>query len=155
MIPAGFVAAACGRRPPRERWPFQMGDLIRCGWFSYNVLEVDYKSQLGEGPLAKRPQNGFLLIRVQATSSAGATVSIPFMRVESESGETIPEIDDASALTNWLGVLRKVEPAATETGWLVFDAVPGAYGLRLSDGVLDNEKALFVMVPFQVDSSVR
>ena len=132
-----------------------MGDPIRCGWFSYTVLEVAYKSQLGDGTLAKRPRNGFLLIRLQATSSAGETVSIPFMRLESEGGEVIPEIDDASSLSNWLGVLRRVEPGATETGWLVFDALPGTYGLRLSDGVLDNEKTVFVKIPVQVDSGLK
>ena len=151
---AGF-AVACGRRPTADRWPFQMGDLIRCGWFSYNVLEVEYKSQLGEGAVAKRPQNGYLLIRLQATSAAGATVSIPFLRIESEGGETIPEVDNASELSNWLGVLRRVEPGATETGWVAFDAVPGAYGLRLSDGVLDDEHTASVRIPLQIDSKVK
>ena len=132
-----------------------MGDIVRCGWFSFNVLEVEYRSQLGSGALAKRPRNGFLLIRLQTTSTASGTVSIPFMRIESESGEMIPEVEDASDLSNWMGVLRRVEPEATENGWLVFDAAPGNYGLRLSNGVLDREETAMVKVPFQVGAGLK
>ena len=77
------------------------------------------------------------------------------MRIESESGEMIPEVEDASDLSNWMGVLRRVEPEATENGWLVFDAAPGNYGLRLSNGVLDREETAMVKVPFQVGAGLK
>ena len=132
-----------------------MGDLIRCGWFSFNVLEVAYKSQLGDGTLANRPKDGFLLIRIQVTSSAGDVVSLPFLRLETPSGDMIPELDNASSLPNWFGVLRRVDPGGTETGWLVYDVQPGVYGLRLSDGVLENEHTSMVNIPFQVDTTLK
>ena len=133
-----------------------MGDPIRCGWFSYNVLEVAYKSQLGEGTLAKRSRNAsYIMIRLQATNSAGQTVSFPFMRLETAGGELVTEVEDASSLPDWMGVLRRVEPGSTETGWLVFDAPPGIYGLRLSDGVLENEQSVLVHIPAQLDSDFQ
>ena len=132
-----------------------MGDIVHCGWFFFNVLEVAYKSQLGAGTLAKRSTNGYLMIRLQATSSAGNTVSIPFLRLETANGEVITEVEDGSSFPNWLGVLRRVEPGGTETGWVVFDAAPGIYGLRLSDGMLEDEHASLVRIPLQVDSALQ
>ena len=155
MVSTVGLVAGCGRRPTAERWPFRMGDQIRCGWFSYNVLEVAYKSQLGGGTLAKRPGTVYILIRLQATSSAGRTVSVPFMRLETTGDEVITEVEDASSLPDWMGVLRRVEPGSTETGWLVFDAPPGIYGLRLSDGVLDDEQSALVHIPIQLDRVSR
>ena len=146
---------ACGRRPPTEQWPFHMGDIVRCGWFSFNVLEVAYKSQLGDGTLAKRSINGYLMIRLQATSSAGNIVSIPFLRLETANGEVTTEVEDASSFPNWLGVLRRVEPGGTEIGWVVFDTAPGLYGLRLSDGLLEDEHTSMVRIPLQVDSALQ
>lgn len=150
MLSTTGLAVACGRRPSNERWPLQMGSPIRCGWFTYNVLEVAYKSQLSDETLAKRPENGYLLIRLQATSTAGKPSFIPFLQLETQSGEMIPEVANASGLENWLGVMRRVGPESPETGWLVFDTVPGTYGLRLTDGVLEDEQVAFVRIPFQV-----
>lgn len=154
LWPAGLLSS-CGPRPITERWPFHMGDRVRCGWFSFNVLEIGYKSQLGDGTLAKRPKDGFLLVRLQATSSAGETVSIPSLRLETANGELLPELEDASGLDGWFGLLRRVDPGATETGWLAFDAAPGVYGLRLSDGVLDDEHTSMVNLPFQVGFTIK
>ena len=44
---------------------------------------------------------------------------------------------------------------STETGWLAFDAAPGVYGLRLSDGVLDDEHTSMVNLPFQVGFTIK
>ena len=131
-----------------------MGDVIRCGWFSYNVLESTYKSQLGGGTLAKRPTNGFMLLRLQATSSAGETVAVPFLRLETADGTLIHEVEDTGGMSDWMGVLRRVEPGGTETGWIVFDVPPGVYGLRLSDGVIESEQISMVKIPFQVDATI-
>jgi hypothetical protein len=132
-----------------------MGDRVQCGWFSYTVLELEYKSQLGEDPVAPRPKSAFIAIHLQVTSSAGATVSVPFLRLETESGEFITEVEDASALPGWFGLLRKVEPAATESGWIVFDAPPGNYGLRLSDGAMDSEQFAMVRIPLRVEAGLK
>jgi hypothetical protein len=132
-----------------------MGDNVQCGWFSYNVLEVEYRSQLEDSTLSKRPSNMFIAIRIQATSSAGKPVSVPFLRLQSENDDWFPELDDAPGLKGWMGVMRTVDPGATETGWILFDAPPGNYGLKLSDGVLDDEKTAFVRVPLQFQSRVK
>lgn len=147
----GFLAA-CSRPPARQRWPHQMGDNVRCGWFSFTVLEVEYKSQLGEGALAKRPRDLFIAIRVQATSAAGKPVSIPFLRLQTENENWIPEVEDGTGLDNWFGLFRTVEPGATETGWLLFDAPAGSYGLMLSDGAMDAEQTALVRIPLQVST---
>lgn len=155
MLSTTGLIVACGQRPSKERWPIQMGDSVRCGWFTYNVLEVAYKSQLSDGMLGKRAKNGFLLIRLQATSIASKPVFIPFLQLESQSGETITEVENASELENWMGLIRRVEPDTAETGWLVFDTMPGTYGLRLTDGVLENEQTAFVRIPYQVESALK
>jgi len=155
MVSTAGLLTACGPRPIAEKWPFHVGERISCGWFSYNVLEVAYKSQLGDGTLAKQAVHGFLTLRLQATSSAGATVSIPFLRLETDSGDFIPEVEDGSALPGWMGILRRVEPGSTESGWLIFDVLPGVYGLRLSDGVLEDEKTAMVRIPFHMDTRLK
>ena len=155
IVSTAGLAASCGPRPATEKWPHHVGELVRCGWFSFNVLEVAYKSQLGEGTLASRARYGFLLIRLSITSGAGQSVWMPFLRLENGNGEMIGEVEDARAQPNWLGMLRRVEPGATETGWIVFDTAPAIYGLRLTDGVLDDEKTAMVRIPFQVENSLK
>ena len=155
MVTTASFLTACGPRPTTDKWPFHVGDRIRCGWFSYNVLEVAYKSQLGDETLAKRPKDGFLVIRLQATSSAGETVAIPMLRLETTNGDIVSEVEDARGLPEWFGIIRRVDPGGTETGWIAFDAAPGIYGLRLSDGILENEQVAMVKIPFLVEASVQ
>ncbi|HEY3741968.1 MAG TPA: hypothetical protein VGL53_19085 [Bryobacteraceae bacterium] len=155
MLTTVGLTTSCTRLPSQQRWPHQMGDRVQVGWFSYTVLELEYKSQLGDSPVAPRPKNTYIAIHLQATSSAGNTVSVPFMRLETESGDFIPEVEDASALPGWFGLFRSVEPAATESGWIVFDAAPANYGLRLSDGVLDDEKTAMVRIPLRIDAGLK
>lgn len=140
---------ACNIRPQANRWPFQIGDLVVCGKLNYTVLEVEYKSQLGSGPIAQLARNIFIAIRMQITTSVAGTF-MPLLRLESEKEEFIGELDNASGLEGWLGSLRRLEPGTTEIGWIVFDTPPGKYGLWLSDGVLEDEKKAAVLIPVQV-----
>jgi hypothetical protein len=145
---------ACYRRPTPPRWPSQIGDVITCGKLNYTVLEVEYKSQLGTGPVARTPKFTFIAIRIQITTSAGGTASMPLLRLESEKDVLIPELDNAPEQEGWLGILRRVEPGATEIGWIVFDAPPGNYGLWLSDGQLLDEQRSAVLIPLQLPDSM-
>ena len=150
---AGGALSACNLRPSPARWPFEIGDLVICGKLNYTVLEVEYKSQLGLGPMFRLAKNMFILLRLQITTSADGTY-MPLLRLESEREETIPELEDASQLEGWLGVLRRFEPGTTEIGWIAFDAPPGKYGLWLTDGIFEDEHRAAVLIPVQIPSGL-
>lgn len=131
-----------------------MGDKVRCGTFIFTVLEVEYKSQLGDSAVAKRPQNGqFICLRVQATNAGGTNANVPTMRLENDKGDLIPEVEDARDLAGWFGVFRKVEPGQSESGWIAFDAPAAEYGLMLTDGKLEDESTGTVRIPVQYPRS--
>jgi hypothetical protein len=50
-------------------------------------------------------------------------------------------------------MLREVPPAQTETGWILFDAPPSSYRLRLSNGGdPGSEQTLLIEIPFNMES---
>jgi len=130
-----------------------MGERVQVGPLIYNVLHAEWRTQLGEGPEARAPKNRFLLVQLTITNSGGAETSIPPITLEDERGGAYPEEPDGTGMTNWLGVLRKLTPAQTDQGRIVFDAPAGAYRLRVTDDnpELGREKAALIDIPLQLE----
>src|SRR5258708_22923029 len=55
-----FQIGCGGRRPLGRSSLYKMGERAQVGNLTYNVIDADWKTQLGEGANAKVPQNRYL-----------------------------------------------------------------------------------------------
>jgi hypothetical protein len=91
---------------------------------------------------------------VSATNSGGQTTTIPPFQLESGDGKTTyQEVSEGmEGVSNWLGMLRSIEPAQTDQGYVVFDAPVGPYKLLMYDGnAVDTEKYAIVDIPVSLE----
>ena len=130
-----LLLTACGESTSTDSFVYKMGDKVSVGPVTYTVLEAEWRTELGGGEgLPQTPQNRFLLLKVSITNGGGAQVAIPLLTVENQKKESSMEVSEVKNLPNWLGLVRLVNPAQTEEGYLVFDVPTGAYKLRATDG---------------------
>jgi len=131
----------------------KMGELTTVGPVIYNVLETEWRNQLGDSIQGAVPQNKFLLVRLTVTrltvtNSGNQEVAIPLLHLEDEQGNNYIELSEVKGVSNWLGLLRIVQPAATLQGVIVFDVPAGDYRLRVTDGGdLEEEKTALIEIP--------
>lgn len=132
---------------------YQMGQGVQLGTLTYNVMETNWKSQLGGGPAARIPKNRFLLVKLTITNGGGKTSTIPEMALRNAAGLSFQEMTDGvESVPKWLGVLRNLEPIQTEEGIVVFDVPLGAYKLQLStDSETGPEKKALIEIPLQLE----
>ena len=132
---------------------FRMGERVQAGSLIYTVLEAQWKPQLdGNG---RAPKNRFLFLRVSITNSGDSKLSVPAFTLKATDGTVYEEVAEGlEGVNNWLNILRTVEKAQTETGWVIFDAPVAAYKLIMSDaGEVGNEKYAQVDIPVELEST--
>ncbi len=146
------LSTGCSKQPGSLANAFRMGERVTAGTLIYNVLDTEWKSQLGEGIEAKQPTHRFLLVTLTVTNSGGEECAIPPLVLTGANGETYQEIVAGESVPEWLGMLRKLGPANTEHGRVVFDVPLGSYKLRVaSDADLGEEKVAYVDLPLRLD----
>lgn len=129
-----------------------MGERVAVRTLIYNVLETEWKTQLGEGIEARQPAHRFLTVHVSVTNGGGTECSIPPMVLMDQKGQSYQEVMAGGAVPQWLGMLRKIGPAMTEQGRVVFDAPLGSYRLRVaSDDEPGDEQIAFIDLPLQIE----
>jgi hypothetical protein len=133
---------------------YQMGERAELGTVVYTLLEAQWKQQLGEGLGARIPRQRFLLLRLSVTNGGSRDVAIPMMSLIAPGGEVHNELTDGEGVTDWLGILRHLEPVETLRGWVVFDVPRGNYTLRVSDDAFDPEavKTALIEVPIRFEA---
>jgi len=90
---------------------------------------------------------------VTITNSGGREARPPLLTLVHSSGSEHTELSEVEGVHDWLGLLRRLEPAATEDGRIVFDVARGAYKLRLSDGgEPGQENTALVEIPLQLET---
>lgn len=141
---------------PKESVPsiiYQMGQRAQLGTLTYNVLETNWKSQLGGGPSAQIPKNRYLLVKLTITNGGGQSSSIPEMALLNAAEQSFQEITEGvESVPKWLGVLRNLAPVQTEEGIVVFDVPLGAYKLQISDGgEIGSENKALIEIPLQLE----
>lgn len=154
LLAAAAVLGACGKSSPTQsKLSYKMGDRMQVGPLLYNVLETQWKPQLGDLLSTRIPQNRFLLVRVTITNSGGSDVSVPLLNLEDSKGNSYQELADGNGVDNWLGMLRTIKPAQTEEGWILFDVAPSGYNLRVTDGgETGSEQSLLIEIPLSMES---
>ncbi len=110
-----------------------MGERVAAGSLTYNVFEDQWKAQLGEGANARVPKDRFFLVRLSVVNGGSTEVMVPTMTLVDDSGQTYTELSNGDGVTQWLGFLRRIKPADNLQGYIVFDAPPKHYLLRVSD----------------------
>jgi hypothetical protein len=128
-----LVLAACSGTVKKEGGLYGAGEKATVGPLVYNVVDSQITPSLGDDPANLRtPQNRFVIVEVSVSNSSNQDVSIPAMTLVDDSGQTFPELADGRGVNKWLGVIRKVAPAETEEGNVLFDAPARHYRLRLT-----------------------
>jgi hypothetical protein len=133
LFAALALQTACIRTPPPPS-VFHIGDKVQTGPLIYTVLETKWRAQIGEGPLARVPEHRFLVIHLTVTNSGAKDFDIPELTITDQAGRTDPESMDGRAIPYWIGMIRKLKPAYTLDGAIVFDVEPKSYKLKLDDG---------------------
>src|SRR6476469_9248407 len=131
-----------------------IGENAIVGPLTYNVVEAQWRSQLEASPTPRIPERNFLMLRVLVTNGGGSETAIPFLKVENSSGDSFTESENGAGVDKWLGMLRRISPAQTEDGWLLFDVPTNSYKLRVSDGAVENEHVAYISVPLSMQTDV-
>jgi len=114
---------------------FKIGEKAQIGPLIYNVYETQYLVNMGEGADARVPNNRFFIIHLSVVNGGGASASqsIPTFTLIDDSGAVFTELNNGAGVPQWLGFARRVRPAESLTGNIVFDVAPKHYNLRVAD----------------------
>jgi hypothetical protein len=131
-----------------------MGQRAEVGSIVYTLLEAQWKAQLGEVAGARIPRHRFLVLRVSVTNGSPQEAAIPLMALIAPGGDVYNEMTEGEGVSDWLGMLRHVEPVESVTGWVLFDAPRGNYRLRVSDDAFEPEavKTALIEVPLKFEA---
>jgi hypothetical protein len=152
MLAMSLWLEGCLRRK-EEDYIHRMGERVQVGPLIYTVLETEWMSQLGQSIQPRIPKDKFLLVRVEFTNSGNREVAVPLLRIEDGHGNSFMELSEGEGVSDWLGLLRVVPPAQTLRGFILFDAPPGEYRLRVTDaGDIEQEKTALIGLPLRLGS---
>lgn len=125
--------AACGPAAAPEARVHRMGERVSVGSLVYNVFEDQWQAKLGDGPDARVPKDRFFLIRLSVVNGGATETMVPTFSLVDDSGQTYSELSNGDQVPQWTGFLRRIKPAETLQGNVVFDVAPKHYLLRVSD----------------------
>ena len=128
---------------------FRMGEKVQVGPMVYEVLQSEWRSELGSG--GRTPRERYLFVRLSVTNESSSPSSASTLTLEG-AGKTYAEVtEDMDKVDDWLGLLRDVGASQTEQGWIVFDAPMAAYKLVITHGDVGDEKVAHVDLPVHLE----
>jgi hypothetical protein len=149
LCAAGALSSCRNKRDASFIGTFRMGEKVQTGALVYQVLQAEWRNELGSG--GRTPKDRYLFIRLSVTNSSGSTVAAPALTIEG-AGKTYSEVvENTENVDNWMGLLRNVAASQTEQGWIVFDAPVAAYKLVLEEGEVGEEKTAHVDIPVHLE----
>jgi len=128
-----LALASCRKDPGSSTRIWRMGEQVQVGPLIYSVIEAEWHGHLAAGGKERLPQNRFLIVRVSVTNSGGREVGVPGMVLETPQGESYYEDPDGEGVPDWLPGLRRLAPAETREGRILFDAPQKSYRLRVQE----------------------
>jgi hypothetical protein len=142
------AGSACNPAAAPETQVHRMGDRVSAGSLVYNVFEDQWKAQLGQGPDARVPKDRFFLVRISVVNGGSGDLMIPALALVDDSSQTYQELSNGDQVPQWAGYLRRVKPAETLEGNLVFDVPPKHYRLRVTDEAGQNSRDIDIPLNF-------
>jgi len=125
--------SGCDPAPAREVHSHRMGERVTVGSLVYNIFDDQWKTELGQGPDARIPKDRFFLVHMSVVNGGSAEFMVPTLTLLDDSGESYTELSNGDQAPSWLGFLRRVKPAETLQGDVVFDVPPKHYRLVVGD----------------------
>ena len=148
-----LLGAGCQKENPK-RSVFQSGEPIPTGPLLYNIVQTEWRTQLGDMIKLRVPNSRFLLITMSVSNKGRQPVAIPFTALEGPNEKEYREIENGESVNNWFGLLRELAPGDTRVGKLLFDVPLTSYRLRLTDGgEPGSERIVWVEIPLSLKSS--
>jgi hypothetical protein len=124
---------ACRPAVAPEARLHRMGERVTAGSLVYNVFEDQWKAQLTHDSGVRVPKDRFFLLRLSVVNGGATDLMVPSLTLVDDAGQTYPELTDGDGVPEWTGYLRRVKPAETLQGNVVFDVAPKHYRLRVAD----------------------
>ena len=150
LVTGGILGSGCSSGQ-MDGPVHKMGELTTVGPVIYNVLETEWRNQIGDSIQQTIPDSKYLLVRLTITNSGNQEVAVPLLNLEDEQGNSHMELSEIKGVANWLGLLRIVQPASTLQGVIAFDVPAGDYKLRVTDGGdLESEKTALIEIPLSL-----
>jgi hypothetical protein len=139
-ITAGFLAAliligsSCRDRAiSGEIGTYGMGERAQVGPLIYTVVDSQWAITLGDAATPRVPTNRFLMVNLTVVNSGKDPCSVPAFTLIDDTGKTYTELDNGEGVGNWMGVFRKVAPAESSQGMVLFDVPQKQFKLRVAD----------------------
>jgi len=139
------LAGCSSPKPAREVKTFSAGEKAFVDRLTYNLIDTEIESHLGDEASPRTPEHRFYLVQVSVSNSGNSEATIPSMALVDDSGKQYPELTDGAGVQQWLGVVRKVGAGQTEQGYAAFDAPAGHYKLKITDDTNDSD--VYVDIP--------
>jgi hypothetical protein len=98
------------------------------------------------------PKDRFFLVRISVVNGGASDLMVPVLTLVDDTGQTYPEIPNGDQVPQWTGYLRRVKPAETLQGNVVFDVAPKHYRLRVSDEAGQNSRDIDIPLSFASDT---
>jgi len=149
-LAALLLLSSCGLTRDNTAKTFDVGTRVEAGHLIYTVFETEWLPQIGTGDTARAPKNRFFLIRLSAVNSGSEEQYIPNPTLVDDQGHTVEELQDGDQVPQWIGFVRKVKPADSVSGNIVFDAEPKHYKLRVTDE--NGEKPALIDLPLNYNA---
>ena len=144
LFAAAAMQTGCVKPAPPVH-VFRMGERVQVGPLIYNVFEATWLPQLGEPTQARQPARRFLLVHLSVTNSGAEVLSVPALSLVDDAGYVHTEAFDGRNVPSWWGLIRKVKPADTLEGNILFDVEPKSYKLKLDDDSDPEHRAMVEM----------
>jgi hypothetical protein len=129
-----------------------MGERVTIGSLVYNVFEDQWKAQLGQGSDVRVPKDRFFLLRLSVVNGGSTDLMVPTLTLVDDAGQTYTELPNGDGVPEWTGYLRKVKPAETLQGNVVFDVAPKHYRLRVADEASQRTRDIDIPLNFASDT---
>jgi hypothetical protein len=149
-----FATTACRDNAMPKQAPigtFSMGERAQVGPLIYTVFESKWELSFGEQPTPRIPTNRFYIINVSAVNTSSTPVSIPTFTLVDDDDKSYQELENGQGVPNWLGFIRRVQPADSTQGPIVFDVPQKRYRLRIAD---EAEDFAYVTIPLSLGDSL-
>lgn len=113
---------------------FKIGERAQVGPLIYNAMDTQWNASLGHGDAPRVPKNGrFFIVYLSVVNGGGSTdQNVPTFELVDDKGESHQELDNAEGVPDWLGLERKIHPAESLQGNIVFDVEPKHYKLKVT-----------------------